>query len=67
MDSFRDHDGLRPYLSWLDGALPSPSPGGASPPLRHADFADWLAAEGILSMSLNPDTVIETWQRLAKR
>lgn len=35
-------------------------------PSDHADFADWLAAEGIVSISLNPDTVIETWQRLAK-
>ena len=32
-----------------------------------ADFADWLAREGIVSISLNPDTVVETWQRLAKR
>ena len=36
-------------------------------PSDHPDFADWLAAEGILSISLNPDSVIETWQRLAKR
>ncbi len=36
-------------------------------PSDHPDFADWLAAEGIVSISLNPDTVIETWQRLAKR
>jgi pyruvate,water dikinase len=35
-------------------------------PSDHPDFADWLAAEGIVSISLNPDTVIETWQRLAK-
>jgi pyruvate, water dikinase len=35
-------------------------------PSDHPDFADWLAAEGIGSMSLNPDTVVETWQRLAK-
>ncbi|HIV72534.1 MAG TPA: phosphoenolpyruvate synthase [Candidatus Aquabacterium excrementipullorum] len=34
-------------------------------PSDHPDFADWLAAEGIVSMSLNPDTVVETWQRLA--
>ena len=26
-----------------------------------------LAAEGIVSISLNPDSVVETWQRLAKR
>jgi pyruvate, water dikinase len=36
-------------------------------PSDHPDFADWLAQEGIASMSLNPDTVIATWQRLAKR
>ncbi|HEX5374488.1 MAG TPA: phosphoenolpyruvate synthase [Aquabacterium sp.] len=36
-------------------------------PSDHPDFADWLAAEGIVSMSLNPDTVIETWQRLAAK
>jgi len=36
-------------------------------PSDHPDFADWLAAEGIGSISLNPDSVIETWQRLAKR
>ncbi|HEY0818478.1 MAG TPA: phosphoenolpyruvate synthase, partial [Rhizobacter sp.] len=36
-------------------------------PSDHADFADWLAAEGIVSISLNPDTVVETWKRLAER
>ena len=36
-------------------------------PSDHPDFADWLAAEGIVSISLNPDSVIDTWQRLAKR
>ncbi|MBB4842077.1 pyruvate,water dikinase [Paucibacter oligotrophus] len=36
-------------------------------PSDHPDFADWLAEEGIVSISLNPDSVIETWQRLAKR
>ena len=36
-------------------------------PSDHPDFAAWLADEGIGSMSLNPDTVIDTWQRLAKR
>ena len=34
-------------------------------PSDHPDFADWLAQEGIVSISLNPDTVVETWQRLA--
>ena len=36
-------------------------------PSDHPDFADWLAQEGIVSISLNPDSVIDTWQRLAKR
>ena len=36
-------------------------------PSDHPDFADWLAQEGIVSISLNPDSVVETWQRLAKR
>ncbi|MDC8783691.1 phosphoenolpyruvate synthase [Roseateles koreensis] len=36
-------------------------------PSDHPDFAEWLADEGIVSISLNPDSVIETWQRLAKR
>lgn len=35
-------------------------------PSDHPDFAKWLKDEGILSMSLNPDTVVDTWQRLAK-
>jgi pyruvate,water dikinase len=36
-------------------------------PSDHPDFADWLAEEGIVSISLNPDTVIDTWQRLAAK
>ena len=36
-------------------------------PSDHPDFADWLAAEGIVSISLNPDSVAETWVRLAQR
>ncbi|MFY3136080.1 phosphoenolpyruvate synthase [Achromobacter xylosoxidans] len=36
-------------------------------PSDHPDFAQWLRDEGILSMSLNPDTVVDTWQRLAKQ
>ncbi|MEO6320461.1 MAG: phosphoenolpyruvate synthase [Polaromonas sp.] len=34
-------------------------------PSDHADFALWLKEQGIVSISLNPDTVIETWKRLA--
>ena len=34
-------------------------------PSDHPDFADWLAQEGIASISLNQDSVVETWQRLA--
>ncbi|AMO24743.1 phosphoenolpyruvate synthase [Ramlibacter solisilvae] len=36
-------------------------------PSDHPDFAEWLVQEGIESISLNPDSVIDTWQRLAKR
>ena len=36
-------------------------------PSDHPDFANWLADEGIGSISLNPDSVVETWQRLASR
>lgn len=36
-------------------------------PSDHADFAQWLADEGISSISLNPDSVIATWQLLATR
>ena len=36
-------------------------------PSDHPDFADWLAAEGIVSMSLNPDSIVDTWMRLAAR
>ena len=35
-------------------------------PSDHPDFAEWLKAEGISSISLNPDSVISTWKRLAK-
>ncbi|WP_313077755.1 putative PEP-binding protein, partial [Melaminivora sp.] len=34
-------------------------------PSDHPDFAQWLADEGISSISLNPDSVIATWQQLA--
>ncbi|MGM7671629.1 phosphoenolpyruvate synthase [Microbacterium sp. A93] len=36
-------------------------------PSDHPDLADWLLDQGIESMSLNPDTVVETWMRLAQR
>ena len=36
-------------------------------PSDHPDFADWLASEGIVSISLNPDSVVDTWVRLAAR
>jgi pyruvate,water dikinase len=35
-------------------------------PSDHPDFAQWLAKEGISSISLNPDSVIDTWQQLAR-
>jgi pyruvate,water dikinase len=34
-------------------------------PSDHADFARWLLDQGIESISLNPDTVVETWLFLA--
>src|SRR6478609_1341457 len=34
-------------------------------PSDHADFAEWLVKEGVNSVSLNPDTVVDTWLRLA--
>ncbi len=34
-------------------------------PSDHPDLAQWLVGEGIESMSLNPDTVVETWLLLA--
>ncbi|KQX69555.1 phosphoenolpyruvate synthase [Angustibacter sp. Root456] len=35
-------------------------------PSDHPDLAEWLMQRGIASMSLNPDTVVDTWNRLAK-
>jgi pyruvate,water dikinase len=35
-------------------------------PSDHPDLAQWLVEQGIESMSLNPDTVIDTWLHLAK-
>ena len=35
-------------------------------PSDHADFAAWLVAQGIDSVSLNPDTVLPTWLYLAE-
>jgi pyruvate,water dikinase len=35
-------------------------------PSDHVDFAEWLMEQGIQTMSLNPDTLIETWNTLAK-
>ena len=34
-------------------------------PSDHPDLAEWLMEQGIASISLNPDTVVATWQRLA--
>ncbi|TMN34072.1 phosphoenolpyruvate synthase [Pseudoalteromonas sp. S2755] len=36
-------------------------------PSDHEDFAAWLVEEGIDSVSLNPDTVLETWLYLAEK
>ncbi|WP_371322429.1 phosphoenolpyruvate synthase [Dechloromonas sp. ZY10] len=34
-------------------------------PSDHPDLAEWLMDQGISSISLNPDTVVDTWTRLA--
>ena len=34
-------------------------------PSDHPDFAQWLMKEGIASISLNPDSVVDTWKKLA--
>ncbi|KKC99717.1 phosphoenolpyruvate synthase [Photobacterium halotolerans] len=36
-------------------------------PSDHEDLADWLMEQGIDSVSLNPDTVVETWLHLGKK
>ncbi|WP_281222647.1 phosphoenolpyruvate synthase [Photobacterium sanguinicancri] len=36
-------------------------------PSDHEDLADWLMEQGIDSVSLNPDTVVETWLHLGKQ
>ncbi|MGB4345914.1 MAG: phosphoenolpyruvate synthase [Burkholderiaceae bacterium] len=36
-------------------------------PSDHPDFAEWLMKEGIASISLNPDSVVDTWQKLASK
>ena len=36
-------------------------------PSDHPELAQWLVAQGIESISLNPDTVVETWMMLAGR
>lgn len=36
-------------------------------PSDHPDLAQWLLDQGIASMSLNPDTVVDTWLRLGGR
>ena len=35
-------------------------------PSDHPDLAQWLMDIGIQSMSLNPDTVVDTWNTLAQ-
>jgi len=35
-------------------------------PSDHPDLAEWLMDEGIESVSLNPDTVVDTWLKLAR-
>jgi pyruvate, water dikinase len=34
-------------------------------PSDHPDLAEWLVVQGIESISLNADTVVDTWNQLA--
>ena len=36
-------------------------------PSDHPDLAEWLMEQGIESVSLNPDTVVDTWLKLARK
>jgi pyruvate,water dikinase len=36
-------------------------------PSDHEDLAQWLVEQGIDSVSLNPDTVVETWLYLGEK
>jgi pyruvate,water dikinase len=35
-------------------------------PSDHPDLAEWLMDQGISSISLNPDTVVDTWTQLGQ-
>ena len=35
-------------------------------PSDHPDLAEWLVTEGIETLSLNPDTVVDTWLRIGQ-
>lgn len=70
MDSFDErNDAVKRMLSMAIPGLPQGQQirrhlrTGAE---RLPDLAEWLMKEGIESMSLNPDTVVETWLYLAK-
>jgi pyruvate, water dikinase len=39
---------------------------GQGPSDHHPDLAEWLLEQRIDTMSLNPDTVVETWIRLGQ-
>ena len=41
--------------------------GSAARAVRSPDFAAWLVEQGIDSVSLNPDTVVDTWLYLAEQ
>ena len=36
-------------------------------PSDHPDFADWLMQQGIDSLSLTPDSVLDTWKFLSEK
>ncbi len=36
-------------------------------PSDHPDFAQWIVEEGVDTISLNPDSVLDTWFYLADK
>ena len=54
----------RGWFSLKSGS--SAEPGEPDQTAASSDLARWLMEQGIESLSLNPDTVVDTWERLAR-